>query len=83
MTPEEHLCSANPEADPDEITRFVSGLGARDLIIVPPGETIPAGYVLLSEGEVVRQTNPVVWSRPPRSPVALVWDGAQVYAKED
>ena len=82
-TSEEYLCSANPEADPDEIARFVKGLGERDLIVIAPGDTIPVGYVLLSAGEVIRQTNPVVWSRPPLSPVAIMWGDARVYSKED
>jgi len=84
MSPEAYLCSVNPEADPDEIARFVSDLGKRGLLVVPPDETIPEGCTMLSSGEIVRLTNPVVWSRPPqRFPVALVWMDAHVYERDE
>ena len=82
VTAEEHLCSANPEADPDEIARFVSDLGARGIVVLPPDETVPEGFAILSSGDIVRLTNPVVWSRPPCFPVALEWMGAHVCTKE-
>jgi hypothetical protein len=83
VTSEEHLATANPEADPDEIARFVSDLRARGIIILPPDETVPEGYTILSSSDIVRLTNPVVWSRPPCTPVALEWMGAHVCTKEE
>ena len=82
MTAEEHLCSVNPEADPDEIARFVSDLRDRGILVLPPDETVPEGYTILSSGDIVRLTNPVVWSRPPRTAVALEWTGSHVCTNE-
>lgn len=82
MNAEDYLCAANPEADPAEITQFVALLRAREYEVVSPDDTIPQGYVALSEEETVRQTNPMVWARDGRTPVVLLWDGVILYEKE-
>lgn len=83
MSPLEHMIATNPEGDPDRIAKFITDLGVRRLFLLLPGDALPHGGALLSEEDVVRLTNPVVWAPDGVTPVSLDWGGAQLYEMPD
>jgi len=83
MMPLDYMVEQNPEADPERLAEFLARLVERGIYLNPPDDTLPASAVVLSPGDVVRLTNPVVWAPDGKTPVVLVWGEAKLYTLEE
>jgi hypothetical protein len=82
-TAEDCFIAENPEADPNTLRKFLADLNERGIFIWIPEETLPAGAALLSNEDVIRETNPIVMAPDGQTPVVLSWGRTRLFETAD